>query len=136
MHTGDGIEASFLSAATAIECAIAIQRAFAKHNQGHPNRPIRVRIGLNAGEPILTEGRLFGTAVHTTFRICTYAQPGQILVSEVIYQLAAGRGVAFVNRGRIALKGLPGRVRLYEVRWVDERKSRGYWLPTSGRRHP
>jgi adenylate cyclase len=122
MHTGDGIEASFLSAATAIECAIAMQQAFAKHNQEHPDRPLRVRIGLNAGEPILMEGRLFGTAVHTTFRICGRAQPGQILVSEAIQQLAAGKGVVFVNRGRVALKGLPGRVRLYEVRWVDERK--------------
>ena len=122
MHTGDGIEASFLSVATGIECAIAIQQAFAKHNQEHPNRPIRLRIGLNAGEPILTEGRLFGTAVHTAFRICARAQPGQILVSEVIYQLAAGQAVAFVNRGRFVLKGLPGRVRLYEVRWVDARK--------------
>jgi class 3 adenylate cyclase/DNA-binding CsgD family transcriptional regulator/tetratricopeptide (TPR) repeat protein len=122
IHTGDGIEASFFSAANAIACAIAIQQAFATLNQEHPNRPIRVRIGLNAGEPILTEGRLFGTAVHTAFRICARAQPCQILVSEVVYQLAAGKGVDFVNRGRIALKGLPGRVRLYEVRWVDERQ--------------
>ena len=118
-HTGDGIEASFRSASNAVECALAIQRAFAKYNQEHPHRPIGVRIGLNAGEPILTEDRLFGTAVNTAFRICTRAQPGQILVSEIIRQLAAGKGFTFTPRGRLTLKGLPGRFHLYEVHWEE-----------------
>jgi class 3 adenylate cyclase/DNA-binding CsgD family transcriptional regulator len=121
-HTGDGIEAAFLSASNAIECAIAIQQAFATHNHEHSDRLIRVRIGLNAGEPIATENRLFGTAVHTAFRICARAQPGQILVSEVIRQLVAGKDFALTDRGRVALKGLPGRVRLYEVCWEGERE--------------
>jgi class 3 adenylate cyclase len=120
-HTGDGVEASFSSAASAVECAVAIQQAFARHNQAHPATPIHVRIGLNAGEPIATEGRLFGIAVPTTFRICARARPGQILVSDVIHQLAAGKGFTFTARGRIALKGLAGRFRLYEVSWEHER---------------
>ena len=74
-HTGDGVEASFLSASSAVACAVAIQQAFAQYNQEHPESPMRVRIGINAGEPILTEGRLFGTAVHTAFHICTRARP-------------------------------------------------------------
>jgi class 3 adenylate cyclase/DNA-binding CsgD family transcriptional regulator len=119
-HTGDGIEAAFPSASNAIECARAIQQAFAKHSQEHSASAVRVRIGLNAGEPILTEGRLFGMAIHTTFRICARAQPGQILVSEAVRQLASGKSFTFVNRGRVALKGIPGRVRLYEVRWDGE----------------
>ncbi|MGH8056230.1 MAG: adenylate/guanylate cyclase domain-containing protein, partial [Candidatus Entotheonellia bacterium] len=120
-HTGDGIEASFASAVSAVECAIFIQRAFARHNGEHPDRPIHVRIGINAGEPIPTEGRLFGTAVHTAFRICARARPGQIMVSDVVRQLAAGQHFAMIDRGRFALKGLPKRIRLYEVLWQDER---------------
>jgi serine/threonine protein kinase/class 3 adenylate cyclase/tetratricopeptide (TPR) repeat protein len=116
-HTGDGIEASFSLATNAVECAIAIQRAFAKHNQEHPAAPLRVRIGINAGEPIPMEDRLFGAAVHAAFRICARARPGQILVFEVIRQLVAGKGFALTDRGRIALKGFAGRVRLYEVSW-------------------
>jgi class 3 adenylate cyclase/tetratricopeptide (TPR) repeat protein len=119
-HTGDGIEASFASAASAVDCAVAIQQAFARHNQSYPTAPIRVRIGLNAGEPIPSEGRLFGTAVHASFRICARAQPGQILVSDIVQRLTVGKGFAFVNRGRIALKGLSGRVQLYEVQWDSE----------------
>ena len=52
---GDGFMASFSSATGALECAIAMQRAFAAHDDEHPETPIRVRIGLNAGEPIAEE---------------------------------------------------------------------------------
>jgi class 3 adenylate cyclase len=119
-HTGDSVEASFASAANAVECAIAIQKAFARHNQEHPDRAIRVRMGINAGEPIVTGGQLFGTAVHAAFRICSRAQPLQILVSDVVRQLAVGKGLVFIDRGRIALKGFSERVRLYEVQWQEE----------------
>ncbi len=117
IHTGDGIEASFSSASNAIECAMAIQQAFTRHNQEYSHAPIRVRIGINAGEPISTEGRLFGTAVHTTFRICDCARPGQILVSDVVYHLAAGKDFLFVDRGPFALKGFREEIRLYELAW-------------------
>jgi class 3 adenylate cyclase/tetratricopeptide (TPR) repeat protein len=120
-HTGDGIEASFSSASSAVECAVAIQKAFAKHNQEDPTRPIHVRMGINAGEPISTEGRLFGRAVHIAFRICARAQPGQILISDVVHQLVAGKGFTLVKSGRVTLKGFSGRVRLYEVLWESDR---------------
>jgi class 3 adenylate cyclase/DNA-binding CsgD family transcriptional regulator/tetratricopeptide (TPR) repeat protein len=122
LHTGDGVEASFRTASSAIACAVAIQKALDKHNQEHLDNPIHVRIGINAGEPIATEGRLFGTAIHMAFRICTRAQPDQILVSDVVRQLAAGKGFTFVNRGRVGLKGFPGRVRLYEVPWGGDHR--------------
>lgn len=126
IHTGDGIEASFLSASSAVTCAVAIQYAFARHNQENREALMRVRIGINAGEPIPTEGRLFGTAIHMAFRICTRARPGQILVSDAVRQLVAGKSFIFVDRGRAALKGFPGRPRLYEVQWEGEE------LPSSG----
>jgi len=118
-HTGDGIEAAFTSASSAVECAMAIQRTFAKHNQEHPIYPMHIRIGLNAGEPIVTEGRLFGAAVHAAFRICDRAQPDQILISDVIHRLVEGKDFAFTDRGRVVLRGFPGRLRLYEVRWQE-----------------
>jgi class 3 adenylate cyclase len=115
-HTGDGIEASFDSASMAVECAVAIQRALARQRRTHPEEAFQVRIGINAGEPIATEGRLFGAAVHVAFRICARAQAGQILISEVVQQLVAGKGFQLADRGRVALKGLE-RVRLFEVPW-------------------
>jgi class 3 adenylate cyclase len=115
-HTGDGIMASFSSATRALECAIAMQRAFAEHNES-AEEPIRVRIGLNAGEPVAEEKDLFGTAVQLAARICAYAQPGEILAADVVQQLAAGKGFSFADKGEATLKGFEKPVRLHEVRW-------------------
>jgi adenylate cyclase len=106
---------SFTSASKAVECAMAIQQTLAQHNQESPDLPIRVRIGLNAGEPIAEEQDLFGTSVIVASRIAERAQAGQILVSDVVRQLAAGKGFTFEERGRVTLKGLSERFRLYEV---------------------
>jgi class 3 adenylate cyclase len=117
-HTGDGIMASFPSASGALECAVTIQTAFSEHNQEHPDATIRVRIGLNAGEPVAEEHDLFGTAVQLAARICSHAEPGQILVSDVVRQLVAGKGLLFSDRGETVLRGFEDPVRLYEVRWA------------------
>ncbi len=59
---------SFSSASKALECAIAMQRAFAEHNES-VEEPIKVRVGLNAGEPIAEDDDLYGTAVNLAARI-------------------------------------------------------------------
>jgi len=118
-HTGDGIMASFSSATRALECAIAMQRAFAQHNESNPDIPIRVRIGLNAGEPVAEEEDLFGTAVQLAARICAQAEAGQILAPIVVRELAAGKGFLLADRGDVALRGFEDPVRLYEVSWRE-----------------
>ncbi len=118
-HTGDGIMASFSSATRALECSIAIQRALAQHNESNPDTPIRVRIGLNAGEPVAEEEDLFGTAVQLAARICAQAEPGQILAPIVVRELAAGKGFLLSDRGDVALRGFEDPVRLYEVSWRE-----------------
>jgi adenylate cyclase len=117
-HTGDGFLAKFISAVGAIECAINMQRAFAAHTARHPNRPISVRMGLNAGEPMAEEGDLFGSTVNAAARICEHAEGGQILVAEVVQHLCAGKSLGFVDRGRIMLRGFGRRrFRVFEVPW-------------------
>jgi len=116
---GDGFMASFSSATRALECAIAVQRAFAQHNES-AKEPIRVRIGLNAGEPIAEEKDLFGTAVNLAARIAAQAAGGEILVANVVRELAAGKGFLIADRGETALRGFEDPVRLYEVRWREE----------------
>jgi len=116
---GDGFMASFSSATRALECAIATQRAFAAHNES-AKEPIRVRIGLNAGEPIAEAEDLFGTAVNLAARIAAQAEGGEILASDVVRQLVAGKGFLFADRGDVALRGFEDPVRLFEVRWREE----------------
>jgi class 3 adenylate cyclase len=115
---GDGFMASFSSATRALDSAIAMQRAFAQHNET-AKEPIRVRVGLNAGEPIAEEKDLYGTAVNLAARICGHAEAGQILASNVVQELAAGKGFTFADKGEATLKGFEKPVRLHEVRWQD-----------------
>jgi len=116
---GDGFMASFSSATRALECAIAVQRSFAAHNEQQPDAALRVRIGLNAGEPIAEEADLFGTAVNMAARIAAKADGGEILVANVIRELAAGKSFLFSDRGDVVLQGFEDPVRLYEVRWRE-----------------
>jgi class 3 adenylate cyclase len=116
---GDGFMASFSSATRALECAIALQRAFAAHNET-AGETISVRIGLNAGEPIAEDEDLFGTAVIMAARIAAQAVGGEILAANVVRELAAGKGFLFSDRGEVALRGFEDPVRLYEVRWREE----------------
>jgi class 3 adenylate cyclase len=81
-----------------------------------------VRVGLNAGEPIAEDdpdGRsdLFGTAVNLAARICGHAEAGQILASDVVRQLVAGKDFLFSDRGEVRLRGFDEPVRLFVVRW-------------------
>ncbi len=122
--------ASFTSASRALECAIAIQRALDERNAARPEpalsppkgraEEIRVRIGLNAGEPVAEEEDLFGTAVQLAARICAHGQPDEVLVSDVVRQLVAGKGFLFADRGDVALRGFEDPVRLFEVRWRED----------------
>ncbi len=121
-HTGDGIMASFAVASRALECAVAIQRAVDEHGVGaHGRAPLlRVHIGVNAGEPVAEESDLFGTAVQLARRICDKADGGEILASDVVRQLVAGKGFLFADRGDTALRGFEDPVRVYEVRWRED----------------
>ncbi len=121
-HTGDGIMASFTSASSGVACAVAIQRALESHNQAEGPGPatlgpVRVRIGLNAGEPVAEDSDLFGTAVQLASRICDRAVPGEILASNVVRELVAGKGFLFSDLGETELRGFEDPVRIYEVGW-------------------
>ena len=58
---------------------------------------------------------LFGSAVQLPRRICDEAEPGQILVSDVVRQLCAGKTFDFTSVGEATLKGFDEPVALYEV---------------------
>jgi class 3 adenylate cyclase len=121
--SGDGFMASFTSAARALECAIAMQRAFAARNETADVK-FEVRIGVNAGEPIteLTgqgEEDLFGTPVIMAQRIMAKARGGEILTSDTVRGLVAGSGFLLSDRGEEAMRGFEDPVRLLEVAWKE-----------------
>lgn len=115
---GDGFMASFVSATAALQCAIAIQRAL-QGPGGAGGEALRVRVGINAGEPIEEEHDLFGAAVIAAARIAAEAKGGETLVTDVVRQLVAGKQFLFADRGTVALRGLDDPVRAWALRWED-----------------
>jgi class 3 adenylate cyclase/tetratricopeptide (TPR) repeat protein len=126
-NLGDGLMVVFPSAVNAVSCAIGIQQAVHRHNARHGDDRLRVRVGLNVGEPIHDEGDYFGTPVVVAKRLCDAAQGGQILASDLLRELIGSRGgFDFRPCGSLALKGISDAVAASEV----------VWEPASARRIP
>ncbi|MBC7906829.1 MAG: adenylate/guanylate cyclase domain-containing protein [Rhodospirillaceae bacterium] len=118
-HTGDGIMASFGTAAAAVEATISIQRQVAQINQRMPNLGLSLRIGLNAGEPIEEEDDLFGSTVQLAARVCAATEADQTLCTGVVKDLSVGKGATvFRPMGDKYLKGFKEAIPLYEVVWT------------------
>jgi class 3 adenylate cyclase len=98
-------------------CAAAILRALATHREEHVEHPLKVRIGVAAGELVEREHDLFGATVQLASRLCSHAQPEQILVSNVVAELCLGKGLAFRELGEVSLKGFSRPVRVHGVEW-------------------
>jgi len=105
---GDGFLASFDGPARAIRCALALHRAV---------RPleVRLRVGLHTGEAERIGTKLGGIAVHIAARIEAEAATGEILCSSTVKELVTGSYLAFVDRGRKQLKGVPQDWQIYAV---------------------
>jgi len=116
-HTGDGIMASFVSAAGAVRCAIQIQRELDNYAQANPERPLKVRVGAAAGEPVEQHNDLFGSTVQLACRLCERAAPEQIVVSNAIAELCVGKGLRFEELGEVVLKGFGQPVRAHAAAW-------------------
>ena len=116
---GDGFMLAFPDPARALECAIAVQRAFAEREREGAGEALRVRIGLHTGEVIASEGDFFGKNVILAARIAAEACGGEILVSDEM-RSAAGEleGLGFDGGRELELKGLAGRHRVYSADWA------------------
>lgn len=113
-HTGDGIMASLDDVDAAVNCARAIQQSFDAFNLASREK-LRVRIGLDVGEPVADSNDLFGTTVQTAARLCQAAEPDTILVSGAIRDALAGDH-ELRELGPFSLKGFAHPVTVYEVR--------------------
>jgi len=118
-HTGDGFMISFSSVSKAVECSIAVQKAFYRHNEENKETPLLIRIGLSAGEPVTDSGDLFGATIQLAARICDFAEAASIMTASVIYELSIGKNISFVDRGEVRLKGFETSTHVYEVDWKN-----------------
>lgn len=116
-HTGDGIMASFHTVPNAAQCACAIQSAFSKHNASNPDARMQLRIGLSVGEPVEEHGDLFGAAVQMAARMCSLAQPDQILLADGVFSHLSGTGLPLIGLGEMVAKGFSSPTRVHALDW-------------------
>jgi predicted ATPase len=102
---GDAFFVAFARASDALSAAGAAQSALA-------DGPIRVRIGVHTGEPLVVAGNYVGLDVHKAARICGAAHGGQVLVSEAT-RVLAGHGLR--DLGEYRLKDLTAPERLFQL---------------------
>ena len=113
---GDEALSVFASTRQAIRTAVALQERFVEHTLGEPDYPLRVGIGIDAGEAVPVEGGYRGGALNLAARLCGQAGPGQVLASREAAHLARRiDGLSYLDHGQIALKGLPEPVRVVRV---------------------
>ena len=117
MTRGDGFLVRFSTAHAALACAAELQRRLADAGAELPVE-LRVRIGINAGEPIQEGDELHGAAVKATEAIAARAHGGEILIANVVRELAAGKSFAFADRGLQDIPGLEEQVRIWEFLWA------------------
>ena len=105
---GDGFFATFDGPARAIQCACASRDAVGEIG-------VEIRAGLHTGEVEHRGKAATGLAVHVGARVAALAQAGEVLVTSTVQMLVLGSGIAFADRGRHRLKGVPEQWQLYAV---------------------
>lgn len=114
---GDSFYVAFDAASGAVECGLALIDAAAAASRDHPERPIRVGVGIHAGETIEMDGGYVGSAVNVAARVCSVARAGEVAISETVQGLVrTGLPVHFVLRGTPKLKGIEQPIAIYAVK--------------------
>src|SRR5215470_10524412 len=114
---GDGILAEFPSVLSAVECALAIQRVMVQRNADvEETRRMRFRIGINLGDVVFDDARIYGDGVNVAARLENIAEPGGICISRKVHEEISGKmGLAFVDAGEQQLKNIVQPVRVYRI---------------------
>jgi class 3 adenylate cyclase len=107
--TGDGVLARFDAAGRAVRCAQAIVAEGGQLGLG-------VRAGVHAGECEVRGDDLAGLTVHVGARVTALAAAGEVLVTGTVRDLVIGSDLAFEERGRYVLRGVPGEWTVLAVR--------------------
>ena len=115
---GDGILAEFPSVVNAVKCAVAIQSSIAERNAANePERRMQFRIGVNIGDVISDEARIYGDGVNIAARLEGIAEPGGICISDDAFRHVRDKlDVYFQDAGEQQLKNIARPVRVYQLR--------------------
>jgi len=116
---GDGILAEFPSVVIAVNCAVAIQRKMTERNADiEPARRMQFRIGIDLGDVIFDDNRIFGDGINVAARLEAIAEAGGIYVSSKVYDQVRGKtNFVYDDLGEQQLKNIAQPVRVYNIRF-------------------
>src|SRR4030095_11698974 len=114
---GDGILAEFGSVLSAVKCAIAIQKTMAERNASVDwSRRMQFRIGINQGDVVFDDARIYGDGVNIAARLESIAEPGGICISGKVHAEIVGKIEAITHDlGPQQLKNIANPVPVFRV---------------------
>jgi adenylate cyclase len=114
---GDGILAEFPSVIGATQCAVEIQTVIAARNEDAPeNRRMLFRIGINLGDVLHDDIRIYGDGINVAARLESLAAPGGVLVSQAVHDQVRDRlDLDFEDLGERELKNIARPVHVYRL---------------------
>ncbi len=114
---GDNLLAEFSSAVDAVQCSVEIQRDLKQKNKElSENRRLEFRIGINIGDLIHEDDRIYGSGVNVAARIEGLAEPGGVCISQNVYDHLKNKlKLGYEYFGEYAVKNIKDPVRVYKV---------------------
>jgi adenylate cyclase len=114
---GDNLLAEFASVVDAVKCADTVQKEIKARNDELPgDRRMQFRIGINLGDVIEEEGRIYGDGVNIAARIEALAEPGGVSISRTVYnQVRSKLKFGYEYQGEHSVKNIAEPVRVYRV---------------------
>ena len=114
--TGDGLMVVFRAAVNAVGCAVSMQQSVERRNRDAAE-PLAIRIGVALGDATFEQADYFGMPVVEAVRLCSQADGGQILTTELVRIVGGRDGHEFRPVGALRLRGIPEPVTAFEVAW-------------------
>jgi class 3 adenylate cyclase len=114
---GDGVLAEFSSVLNAVKCAVAIQETLLERNASvAPDRRMLFRIGINQGDVLFDNDRIFGDGINVAARLEGLCEPGGICISGKVYEEIKSRfQIRYEDLGRQTLKNIAEPVQAYRI---------------------
>ena len=114
---GDNILAEFASVVDSVNCAVEIQRELAERNEELPdNRKMQFRIGINLGDVIDEDGRIYGDGVNIAARVESLAEAGGICLSGRAHDQVENKlGLEYEDLGKHEVKNISRPIQVYRV---------------------
>ena len=114
---GDNLLAEFNSVTNAVECAVKIQEKLKTNNSMLPeNQRMEFRIGVNLGEVVEEDGRIYGNGVNIAARLEGLTEPGGVCISRKAYDhVKMSLDLGYEYLGEHDVKNISEPVRIYRV---------------------